>query len=354
MKQIIYAGLKNNVLKSACEKMFRCTNENEIDSFEKFTKEVMTDAILCDMEKFKERKKELIELSQTGKIPVIVIVENTDDMNEFEVFLENTLFDFILKNFSAEELNLRIEKITATKNMNLTLRNMSMIQHEVNRMAKLSIAGELISSVNHMINNPITAINLQLDLMKMDKTISKELLNKIESVETNIERIISIISTIRELKLGISETNELVNINEETSKYIPLLHDYFINHSITINFEIEKNLPPLRLFRGLLKYIFLEIMLLLFHRCNEKKGGKVNVSIISEKENVRFIFKTNFNCSFNKFKMDLLESTDQFDKSDVLTINALRADVTNSNGIMTMKDKFDGSVIIISLSAAVI
>ncbi|GEM_PF-2091053 len=354
MKQVIYIGSKNSSMNTACKKLFRCVYEKDLENIENFVNEVMTDAIVCDYEEFESRKTLLLEISSKYRISLVILVSDKSILENISECLTNSYVDFAMSESSVEELNARIERIIASKNMNLTLENMSAFQHEVNKMAKLSVAGELIGSVSHMINNPITAINLLLDLLKMDKSLSKEALSKIETIEANIERIISIVSTVRELKLGISDKRELVNINEETVKYIPLLHDYFINHNMNIEIKTDEKLPPVKLPHGLLKYIFLEIMLLIFHRNKERKSGKVLINIFSDKEIVNLNFKANFNCYLEKIGMDIMGEDDEQEKSDRLTINALKADVSDSSGIMNMSDNENGSSVNIQLPVATI
>ena len=349
MRQILYDGSMNEALKKSCDTMYRCVSVDETGSLEKFVTEVMTDAIILNAKSFSKSKKRFLEISNRDRLPIIVLLNSPSDVRRMSEDVDNPLVDFILSDSSAEELSLRIEKVIATRNTNMSLREMNAIQQEVNRMAKLSIAGELIASISHMINNPITAVNLQLDLLRMEKQQSRDSLERIDAIEANIERIISIVSTVRELKLGTTEKSELISINEEMMKYMPLLHDYFINHSINIMYKIDEKLPPVRLHHGLLKYIFLEIMLLLFHGSRERRNGKLDIKISSENGNVRFLFKTDFPCQLEKIG---LTEGDESDKSDNLTVSALKADINESSGVISMEDVEDGSFIAITLPAA--
>ncbi|MGE3063366.1 MAG: histidine kinase dimerization/phospho-acceptor domain-containing protein [bacterium] len=349
MRQILYDGGMNVALKESCNSIYRCISIDEVENIEKFVGEVMTDAIVLNLDRFMLEKTRFLYLSKRDRLPIILLLKDSSEIKKISLEIDNMLVDFILASSSAEELDLRIEKIIAVKNTNMALNEMNSIQHEVNRMAKLSIAGELIASISHMINNPITAMNLQLDLLRMEKSLSKDSIERIDSIESNIERIISIVSTVRELKLGTSEKNEMINVREEMMKYMPLLHDYFINHSININYTIDEKIPPVRLHHGLLKYIFLEIMLLLLHGCKDRRSGKLDICISSESGNVRFLFKTDFVCNLEKIGLSV---ADESDKSDSLTVSALKADINDSSGIMYMEDMNDGSVIAITLPAA--
>lgn len=349
MKQILIAGVNSPALEKSCGKTFRCTSEEEAGSIENFVREVKTDVILCGYDRFIAGARHLSDISYREKVPVIIVLDRGRDGSPLIEHLENPLIDFIGEDSSEEELKMRMEKIISTRNTNMSLGTMTVIQHEVNRMAKLSVAGELISSISHMINNPITAVNLQIDLLRMDKNISKEAIAKLDMIEGNIERIISIVATVRELKLGAADRNSLVSINEETMKYIPLLHDYFINHNINITHRIDDKLPPVRLPSGLLKYVFLEIMLLLFHRCRERRGGKVDISVLSENGNVRFVFGTDFECGLEKIGMD---DEAEVDRSDNLTISALKADLSEAGGMIYMEDGAAGGRIVITVPAA--
>ncbi|HAV92067.1 TPA: hypothetical protein DCW38_02675, partial [candidate division WOR-3 bacterium] len=65
-------------------------------------------------------------------------------------------------------------------------------------------------------------------------------------------------------------------------------------------------------------------------------------------------FKANFNCYLEKIGMDIMGEDDEQEKSDRLTINALKADVSDSSGIMNMSDNENGSSVNIQLPVATI
>jgi len=82
-----------------------------------------------------------------------------------------------------------------------------------------------------------------------------------------------------------------------------------------------------------MKYIFLEIMLLLFHSGKDIKNSKIEVNVEREKEHVIIHFKTNFECRI--FEIGLSEekiAEAQSYNSDSMTIKALKNDILNANG----------------------
>lgn len=293
----------------------------------------------CRVKEFYDKLRSIYEEN-------ILIVAYNDEWNEIlDSISDDPKTDMIIQYEGKSNLVFRLKKIISGMKRIDAIEKMNVARNEIDGMAKLSIAGELVSSVGHMVNNPITAINLELDLIKMDKSLTKEQLKKIETVEENIEKVINIINTVRELKFGVSDRSELVNINDEISRYIPVLHDYFMNHRMLIDYSYDQKMPPVRMPVGLLKYIFLEIMILAFHSGKDKKGSKVTVKVVREKENVAIRFNMNFKCNICESGLVHEEnesSEDETHNNDRLTIRALKNDILNANGSLEHESAGEG------------
>jgi len=134
---------------------------------------------------------------------------------------------------------------------------------------------------------------------------------------------------------------ELVNIEDETVKFLPIIKDYFINHNVEIEYSYDKKIPPVKLPHGFLKYIFLELMLLLFHRSEKVKGNKVSISFSLFDDNINLIFNTNFKTDIER----LAEQDDENSRSDLLTVNSIKFDIENVSGKLLMKDYENGTEI---------
>jgi len=273
------------------------------------------------------------EIKRKFDVRILILAEKDEWKNMLDEIADDRKSDILFISEKTCEIKLRVKKILSNIENADMYERINLAKHEIDDIAKLSIAGELVSSIGHMINNPITAVNLEIDLMKMDKSISKDQMKKLIIIEENIERITGIINKVRELKFGVSEHFELININDEVSRYIPVLHDYFINHRMMIDYKYDQKIPPVRLPVGLMKYIFLEIMLLLFHSGKDIKNSKIEVNVEREKEHVIIHFKTNFECRI--FEIGLSEekiAEAQSYNSDSMTIKALKNDILNANG----------------------
>lgn len=341
MKQIlIFKVTHDDILESKKLNENNLIFEDDFDKIEGICAEVKIDIILTSSSGKILKDTNLLKRLFYLKIPILVILKKDEDIYRYKNLFEFPYLDFIKENDFEYEFEYKCEKIIGIRNYIVSCESMSSLQHEIGKISKLSVAGELISSISHMINNPITSIILQLDVLRMDKSCPKELHKKIDMIEQNVERIVSIVSTVRELKLGISERMELVNLEDETLKFLPIIKDYFINHNVEIEYSYDKKIPPVKLPHGFLKYIFLEIMLLLFHRSEKVKGNKVSINFSLFDDNINLIFNTNFKTGLETLSEDV---DNENNRSDLLTINSIRFDLENVSGKLFMKDYEKGT-----------
>lgn len=342
MKQIIiFKVTQDDILKSKKLNENSLIFEDDFSKIDKISSEVKVDIILTSSENGEILKDtNLLKRFLYLKVPILVILKKDEDIYRYKNLFEFPYLDFIKENNFEYEFEYKCEKIIGIRNYIVSCESMSSLQHEIGKISKLSVAGELISSISHMINNPVTSIILQLDMLRMDKNCPKELHKKIDMIEQNVDRIISIVSTVRELKLGISERMELVNIEDETLKFLPIIKDYFINHNVEIEYSYDKKIPPVKLPHGFLKYIFLELMLLLFHRSEKVKGDKVSIHFSLLDDDINLIFRTNFKSGLETLAENV---DDESGRSDLLTVNSIRFDIENVSGKFFMKDYENGT-----------
>lgn len=352
MKQIlIYKKIDEKILNDEYLQKQNLIFEDDFNNMEKLSNEIKIDLLITEISNIVDIKTDqLTSLLYKLKIPLLVVFKNSEEMNGFKEMINFPLVDFLIFPELEKYIEIKVEKIINIRNFIVSIENMYALQHEIGKISKLSVAGELIGSIGHMINNPITAINLQLDMIKMDNSCSKNVIQKINLIEQNIERIISIVSTVRELKLGISEKSELINIEEETLKFLPILKDYFINHNVEIEANYDKKIPPVKLPSGFLKYIFLELIILIFHRSEKKRGNRIVVNFLLKDDSIAIEFNTNFIVSLQK----LFEQDDELAKSDKLTLNSIKFDIENIAGKIFFYDYESSSKIEILLPLPVI
>jgi len=352
MKQIlIYKKIDESILNDEYLKKQNLIFEQDFGNIEKLSSEIKIDLLITEISNIVDRKTDnLISFLCKIKIPLLVIFKNVKEMNRFKEMIDFPFIDFLILSELKRYIEIKVEKIINIRNFIVSIENMYALQYEIGKISKLSVAGELIGSIGHMINNPITAINLQLDMIKMDNSCSKNVIRKINLIEQNIERIISIVSTVRELKLGISEKSELINIDEEILKFLPILKDYFINHNVEIESNYDKKIPPVKLPSGFLKYVFLELILLIFHRSEKKSGSRIVINFLLKNDSIVIEFNTNFIVSLQK----LFEQDDEQAKSDKLTLNSVKFDIENISGKILFYDNESSSKIEILLPLPVI
>jgi len=245
--------------------------------------------------------KRLKQDEKTQMIPVIMVTA-LSGRNERIKALEVGVDEFLSKPVNRIELLVRVKSLLRIKSYHDELLNSyKEIALKNEKLKKLEGVREgLTHMIIHDLNNPLTAILGNLEIMKFDKE------NLLESQLDGIEKCLNYCADTRQLIQGILDVNrleegklqpekELTNITEMLAD----LMEQFIGRAkmdhISVIFSNSGEVPSVRLDPNLIKRVIANLMSNAIR--HTPKGGKIEVvtDFLADKNSLVFSVKDNGN-----------------------------------------------------------
>ncbi len=138
---------------------------------------------------------------------------------------------------------------------------------------KLEILGKLTASLAHEMRNPLSAIKLNLEYMKMSSSdIQPEMNDSLDDCLQGVGMIESLIESILSFSRKSKDEIELVSINSLTQKAIDLSLPKAQKKRVKINFELTSVVPVIQFNQSNLLQVFLNLIGNSIEACKEKTG----------------------------------------------------------------------------------
>jgi len=133
--------------------------------------------------------------------------------------------------------------------------------------SKMATLGEMSAGVAHELNQPLNAIRIGSDLLKKmvdrGESLDPGLAGKVSrEISAQVERAANIINHLREFGRK-SDLDELgrVNINQPIRDVFTVLGQQLKLRQITVNLELNENLPPIVGVRNRLEQVFINLVM---------------------------------------------------------------------------------------------
>jgi len=144
---------------------------------------------------------------------------------------------------------------------------------EINQKNKLEILGKLAASLSHELRNPLSAIKLNLDYMKMGvDELPEEMLESLESCITGVERIEYLIENILSFSRRNRNSSEKICINDVSKIAVSLSQAKASREKITISTEYLDNIVKVEFSKSNLLQVFLNLITNAIEACNGNRG----------------------------------------------------------------------------------
>lgn len=148
---------------------------------------------------------------------------------------------------------------------------------EITQKNKLEILGKLAASLSHELRNPLSAIKLNLDYMKMGvDELPEEIVESLDSCITGVERIEYLIENILSFSRRSRSTRERVSINDVSKIAINLSNAKANKEKVDITYNHFDPLPQIEFSRSNLLQVFLNLITNAIESCNGN-GGKIAI-----------------------------------------------------------------------------
>ena len=133
--------------------------------------------------------------------------------------------------------------------------------------SKMATLGEMSAGVAHELNQPLNAIRIGSDLLKKmvdrGESLDPGLAGKVSrEISAQVERAANIINHLREFgrKSDLDEL-ERVNINQPIRDVFTVLGQQLKLRQITVNLDLDENLPPIVGVRNRLEQVFINLVM---------------------------------------------------------------------------------------------
>jgi two-component system sensor histidine kinase HydH len=179
------------------------------------------------------------------------------------------ILDQIKKNVALSILFFLILGISAIaliwENQNRHLRKMREMEDRIQLAGRLSSLGQLAAGVAHEIRNPLNAIGMGLQRLKreflpQDESKKEEYLSFTEVISKEIRRVNEIIEQFLALSRPFQLNLRISSLQDLLKNLITLFQEEASSQGITLQAEIDSNLPPVKMDPERLTQAFINIM----------------------------------------------------------------------------------------------
>jgi DNA-binding response OmpR family regulator len=187
--------------------------------------------------------KHLKDNPETRQIPVVVVTA-TDDQNKRIEVLAIGVDDFLSKPVDRIELLLRVKNLLQSR---AYFKQLQARQAHLLQLESMASVGALINSVTSEINKPLHELQAIVGLAKEHSANNIQLIDLFAKATQHIERI-SLIAHNTQLYVKSISTqsmmDECCDISKVLEQVLELLNNQMVEDNISIQTDIEPDLPP--------------------------------------------------------------------------------------------------------------
>lgn len=172
-----------------------------------------------------------------------------------------------------------------TKNTNL--------EHELRRKDRLSMIGQLAVSVAHEINNPLSIISGNLELLKAEIKKGKSIEIDIEDILEEVKRCSDVANDLQKLSQFSEPVMKTLDINRVIEETLSLMKSEIRCKGIELIKRLSHRLLPVKGDESQLEQVFMNIVLLSSQSLRKGKTLKITTRNSHHKENIDIRFSIN-------------------------------------------------------------
>jgi signal transduction histidine kinase len=162
---------------------------------------------------------------------------------------------------------------------------------------KLRILGKLTASLIHEIRNPLSAIRLNLDLIKMEDNLSDEVSESVNDCLSATDRIEYMVDSLLSFARVVTHGRENISLNKVTSNALNLLAVKATKYSVKIEQELDRNLLYVYADENKVLQVILNLITNAIESCEENNSGNILIKTFlvesGENKNVYWTIEDN-------------------------------------------------------------
>jgi len=190
-------------------------------------------------------------------------IRTGDEIEQLALVL-NTLAERVQTH--TENLEMRVEERTQElqkKNRQLeeTLEQLKIAQNQLIQSEKMGSLGQMLSGVAHELNNPLTAIKMFTELLKLDLVSDESAIEKLRKIDQATDRAKKIIQNLLTIARRHKPEKRYIQINQVLEEVLDLRAYNLRLNNIEMVKDLQENLPKTMADFHQLQQVFLNILL---------------------------------------------------------------------------------------------
>ncbi|HJW91690.1 MAG TPA: ATP-binding protein [Anaerolineales bacterium] len=142
---------------------------------------------------------------------------------------------------------------------------------------KLAVVGQLAAGIAHEINNPLTAIIANTQLLRREPGLEKDVQESLELIEVAGARAAQVVRNLLDLARKDQYNFEPANVNQSIDKALALLQHEFLSRSIQLVFDKGEALPEIMISPEHMQGVWVNLLLNAIDVTSNSEPGKIQI-----------------------------------------------------------------------------
>lgn len=151
------------------------------------------------------------------------------------------------------------------------------METKIRENERMAYIGQITTSLSHEIRNPLSAVKMNLQILKKNPRIKGNDHRRIDISTREVNRLEGILKELLDFAKPLKLQREIVQINSVLSTSVDLLEMKFREEKMDLRMQLDPLMPEMLLDRGKLEQAFINILL----NALEASAGETTIEIIS-------------------------------------------------------------------------
>jgi signal transduction histidine kinase len=202
-------------------------------------------------------------------VPCIVVTGAVSEEAAVECMKQGAA-DYLLKDRLARlgpavthalaQKRLRDERQRAEQALRAKDEELHAMSQQLWQAAKLATMGELVASLAHELNNPLTTVSLRLEALLTRTPADDPQRHALDVIVQEVERMATLVANLLQFSHRSQQQISSLDVREELDTALALIHYHLRNHRIAVVQEFAPEVPLIHADRQQLRQVFLNLV----------------------------------------------------------------------------------------------
>lgn len=167
------------------------------------------------------------------------------------------------------------------------------LESVIAQSGKLAALGQLAAGVAHEINNPLTAIIANAQILQRELSPDDEMMESVELISMAGTRAAQMVRNLLDFARKEQIQRVLTDVNDTMRAALSLVQHELLKHAITLEFDMDEQLPAILASPDSLQGVWLNLMLNAIESIDVETAanGKGRIRIITQREGDQIVVK---------------------------------------------------------------